>query len=189
MIPRFRHKYHLAVNQAIADINRFFVKTVFNVVDATVCMEGNAPRTGIPRIADAIFAGSDRVSIDSAVARFMGFDPYEIEHLRTSEETGVGRREYELVGDNFESLEFRPPKANRQPIFFWEMSLRKVPMLNSILFDTKIFSLLSWIARQYNSLWWYNLYGKKYAKDIIYNTWYGIEFKELWERTGRTGRL
>lgn len=188
MVPRFRHQYHLVANQAIADINHFFKKTVFNIVDATICMEGDAPRTGIPKIADAVFAGSDRVAIDAAVAKFMGFDPNKIEHLKTAEEMGVGNRKYEIYGDKFRSMAFKPP-TNKQPVFFWEMRLRKVPLLNALIFKTKAFSIFAWFATQYNVAWWYNLYGKKYAKDVIYNTWYGNEFKKLWEKTNGTGKL
>ena len=189
MVPRFRHQYHLVANQAIADINHFFKKTTFNIVDATVSMEGNAPRTGIPKIADAVFAGNDRVAIDTAVATFMGFDPQEIEHLKTAEEMGVGERSYEIVGDEFRKMEFKSPESNKQPIFFWEMSLRKVPLVNKLIFKTKVFDLFAWAATQYNVRWWYNLYGKKYAKDVIENTWYGKEFKDLWDKTNGTGKL
>ncbi|MEM5883201.1 MAG: DUF362 domain-containing protein, partial [Candidatus Aenigmatarchaeota archaeon] len=89
-LPRFRHQYHLVANQAIPDVNNFFRKTTFNVVDATICMEGNAPRTGIPLIRDAIFAGHDRVAIDSAVATFFGFNPRKIEHIVNAEKMGLG---------------------------------------------------------------------------------------------------
>ena len=188
MVPRFRHQYHLVANQAIADINNFFKKTVFNIVDATICMEGDAPRTGMPKIADAVFAGPDRVAIDAAVAKFMGFDPSKIEHLELAEKMGVGSRDYEIFGDEFQSMSFKPP-TNKQPVFFWEMGLRKVPLLNKLIFKTKVFSIFAWLATQYNVVWWYNRYGKKYAKDVIYNTWYENEFKDLWEKTGGTGKL
>lgn len=189
IIPRFRHQYHLVINQSIADINRFSKKTVFNIVDATVCMEGNAPRNGIPIIGDAIFAGNDRVAIDTAVAKFMGFDPNKIKHLQIAEKMGVGTGEYEIVGDKFQSMKFKPAEINKQPTLFCEMSLRKVPFLNTVIFKTRAFNLFAWLATQYNTRWWYNLYGKKYAEEIINNTWYGNEFKELWQRTGCKGKI
>lgn len=185
MLPRFRHQFHLVANQAIPDVNKFFGKTTFNVVDATICMEGNAPRTGIPVICDAIFAGHDRVAIDSAVAKFMNFDPMKIKHITNAAKIGVGQIDFKLVGDVgiFKPKRVKRPEPNKQPIFFWEMSLRKVPILKTLIFKTKVFDLFAWIATQYNTIWWYNLYGKKYAKKIIYNSWYGNEFKEMWERS------
>lgn len=186
MLPRFRHQYHLVAHQAIADVNNFFRKTTFNVVDATVGMDGNAPRTGIPKIFDAILAGDDRVAIDSAVATLMSFDPKKIEHITNAEKMGIGTTEFEIVGDveEFKPVKVVVPEPNKQPIFFWEMSLRKVPVMNTLIFRTKIFDLFAWIATQYNTIWWYNLHGKKYAEDVINNTWYGSEFKPLWEKTG-----
>jgi uncharacterized protein (DUF362 family) len=191
MLPRFRHQFHLVANQAIPDVNNFFRKTTLNVVDATVGMEGNAPRTGIPKIFDAVFAGNDRVAIDSAVATLMSFDPRKVEHIANAEKMGIGKIDFEIIGDK---KEFKPvkvivPEPNKQPIFLLEMSFRKTPILRTLIFKTKIFDFFAWGATQYNVLWWYNLHGKKYAKEIIDNTWYGNEFEELWERTGGTGKL
>jgi uncharacterized protein (DUF362 family) len=188
LIPRFRHQFHMIVNDAIADMNNFFRKTTYNVVDATICLEGNAPRTGVPKVCDVIFAGHDRVSIDTAAAKFMGFNP-KIPHILESEKRGVGETKYTIVGDKFYVDEFVKPEANKQPIFFWEMLMRKVPVANYLIFQTPIFRFFAWGATKYNTLWWYNLKGKKYAKEIIFNTWYGEEFKPLWERTGGKGTI
>jgi len=191
LLPRFRHQYHLVANQAIPDVNNFFRKTTFNVVDATVCMEGNAPRTGIPLIRDAIFAGNDRVAVDSAVATFFGFNPRKIKHIVNAEKMGLGSIEFEIIGDReeFKPEKVKPPEPDKQPIFFFEMRLRKVPVINFLIFRTKIFDFFAWCATQYNTVWWYNFHGKKYAEEIIYNTWYGNEFRELWERTGGKGKI
>ena len=93
-------------------------------------MEGNAPRTGIPKVCDAIFAGNDRVSIDSAVATFFGFDPRKIEHIVNAEKIGIGEIDFEIIGDKkeFKPMKLIPPKPNQQPIFFWEMFFRKIPV-------------------------------------------------------------
>ena len=182
LLPRFRHQYHLVANQAIPDVNNFFRKTTFNVVDATIFMEGDAPRTGIPKVCDSIFAGHDRVAIDTAVATFMGFNPQEIEHIKNAEKMGIGEMKFKIIGDKFQTFEFKRPNPSKQPIFLLEMNLRKVPLINKLIFQTKIFDFFAWGATQYNTKVWYNLYGKRYAKQIIYGTWYGKEFKELWER-------
>jgi uncharacterized protein (DUF362 family) len=190
LVPRFRHQYHLVADQAIADVNKFFKKkTVLNVVDATVCMEGNGPRTGEPKICDLILASNDRVALDAAVAKYMGFDPYRIEHIKLAEEIGVGERKYNIVGDDFYINRFKPPDKDKQPVFFWELRMRKIPVLNALIFRTKIFDFFAWVVTQYNSSLWYNSHGKKYAKAVIENSWYGNEFKELWDRTGGTGKL
>ena len=191
LLPRFRHQYHLVANQAIPDVNNFFRKTTFNVVDATICMEGNAPRTGVPIIFDSILAGNDRVALDSAVATLFGFNPRKIEHIVNAEKMGLGNIDFEIIGDKkeFKPKKVKAPEPNKQPIFLLEMNLRKVPIVNFLIFRTKIFDFFAWGATQYNTVWWYNFHGKKYAKKIIYETWYGNEFKELWERTGGKGKI
>jgi len=189
LIPRFRHQYHIYVNDVIADINKFFSKTTYNVVDATICLEGNAPRTGIPKICDVIFAGHDRVSIDTAAAVFMGFDPKKIGHILESEKRGVGETKYTIVGDKFYVDKFIEPEPSKQPIFFWEMLMRKVPIASYLIFRTPLFKIAAWGATKYNTLWWYNLTGKKYAKEIIFDTWYGKEFRPLWDRSGGKGTI
>ncbi len=190
LIPRgVRHNYHLLVNQVIADINNYFKKTTYNVVDGTVTMEGDAPRTGTPKITNVIFAGSDRVAIDTVVAKFMGLEHKKIDHIILSEKMNVGSTKYEIIGDKFYIDKFAKPKPNRQPIFLLEMNFRKVPILRDIMFKTKLFDILAWGATQYNSIIWYNLKGKKMAEKIIYKTQYRKEFENLWEKTGKTGKL
>lgn len=186
MLPKFRHQFHLVVNQAIPDVNVFFRKTTFNIVDATIGMEGNGPRTGIPKIFDAIFAGCDRVAVDSAVATFMRFNPRKIEHIVNAEKIGVGRTDFEIVGDvsTFKPVMTVAPRMNTHPVFLLERSCRKTPVLNTLIFRTKIFDFFAWCATQYNTTWWYNLYGKKYTEEIISNSCYGDEFRRLYERAG-----
>lgn len=184
MLPTFRHQFHLVVNQAIPDVNNFFRKTTFNIVDATIGMEGNGPRTGIPKIFDAIFAGHDRVAVDSAVATFMSFNPKRIEHIVNAEKTGIGKINFEIVGNKkrFKPIKTIAPKINKHPVFLLERTCRKTPILNTLIFRTKMFDFFAWCATYYNATWWYNFYGKKYTEEIIHNTWYGNEFKELRER-------
>jgi len=185
MVPRFRHQYHLVADQCIADINFYFKKTAFNVVDGTIMMEGNAPRTGIPRVEDVIIAGADRVAIDYTVAKYMGFDADKVGHIARAEEMGVGsRKNIRLIGDvnDFKIQNFKKPEPDKQPIFFWEMHLRKVPVVKQIIFDTPIFRIFSEIATLYNTKVWYNIHGKKYTKQILETSWYRAEFEDLVKR-------
>ncbi len=190
LIPRgVRHNYHPLVNQVIGDINNYFKKTTYNLVDGTITMEGDAPRTGIPKITNVIFAGNDRVAIDTMAAKFMCLDPRKIDHIKFSEKMGVGSMKYEVIGDKFFTDKFVKARPNKQPIFLLEMNFRKVPILKEIIFKTKFFDVFAWGTRQYNSVIWYNSKGKKMAENVIYNTWYGQEFEKLWNRTGKTGKL
>jgi len=162
VVPRVRHQYHLVVDDAIADINTLVrPKVAFTLVDGTIGMEGNAPRTGMPKPCDLILASADPVAIDAAVAKYMGFDLPK--HVETASERGLGSLQYNLTGDALEINPFQSPEPDKQPIFFWEMRLRKT-FLKTLLFDTPIFNVLSWIATKYNTFYYYQRYGKKYAK-------------------------
>jgi uncharacterized protein (DUF362 family) len=181
LLPRFRHQFHVVADQAIPDVNFFFKKTAFNIVDGTICMEGNAPRTGVPKICNVIFAGPDRVAIDYTVAKFMGFDADKIKHIEVAEGMGIGsRKNIKIIGDKFEINKFEPPKPGDQPIFKYEMMFRKSP-LKPLIFDTPVFKCMCRIATFYNTKWWYGKKGKKYLGDIL-NSEYADEFMPIVKR-------
>lgn len=171
VVPRVRHQYHLVVDDAIADINTLTrPKLSFNLVDGTIGMEGNAPRTGKPKICDLIFASTDPVATDAAVAKYMGFDVPK--HVRVAAKRGLGSIKYDLIGNELKTYAFEPPSPDQQPIFYFEMGLRKT-FLKSLLFDTPIFDILAWIATKYNTFYYYQRFGKKYAEEIMSSSWYG----------------
>ena len=174
-IPVFRHQFHVVADKMLADINSYLKKIKFVVCDMTVCMEGNAPRTGIPKICDMVIASHDRVAVDSAVATYMGLDPKKIGSIMECEDSGVGTSNFKLIGEEMGVNLFKPPRGDRQPIYIIEMTLRKIPIIKNLVFDTPLFYLGAAGATWYNKVWWYNLKGKKYAKDILENTWYGKE--------------
>jgi uncharacterized protein (DUF362 family) len=176
VVPRVRHQYHLVVDDAIADITSFLrPKLAYTVVDGTICMEGDAPRTGKTKICNIIMASADPVALDAAAAKYMGIPTPK--HVIAAHERGVGELNYTLKGDVFEPNPFLLPNPDKQPIFYWEMTLRKTA-LKPIIFDTSMFEIFSWIATKYNSFWYYRREGIKYAKEIA-NTWYGGEFDKF----------
>lgn len=179
LLPRFRHQFHPVADQAIPDVNNFFRKTTFNIVDGTIGMEGNAPRTGIPKICNVIFAGPDRVAIDYTVAKYMGFDADKIKHIEVAESLGIGsRKDIKIIGDKFEINPFVAPTPNEQPIFKFETMCRKNKILKPIVFDTPIFKCMCKIATFYNTKWWYGKKGKQYIRDIL-KTDYKDEFMPI----------
>ncbi len=165
LLPRFRHQWHPVVNKAIAEINQHF-KPRFAIVDATITMEGNGPRTGIPKITNTIFAGSDLVSVDTAVSRFMGFKNIP-EHIKNCGKKGIGSTNYTIVGDKLRIHKFKKAEWDKQPITLWENRVRRIPIIRELIFNTVLFKIPSFIATKYNTLWWYHLKGKKYTKKIM----------------------
>ena len=144
-------------------------------------MEGNAPRTGHPRICNIVLASSDLVACDIVATKLMGIDPAMVEHIYTCATRGIGSLNYQLVSEVSNPLPWRPfalPDPEWHPIFFWELFLRR-SVFKKLLFDTDMFKLMSWIATQYNTVAWYILRGKKYAREIFQDSYYGHEFKPL----------
>jgi uncharacterized protein (DUF362 family) len=172
VVPRVRHQYHLVVDDAIADITSFLKpKLAYTVADGTICMEGNAPRTGITKICDIIMASIDPVALDTVASKYMGIPVPN--HVKVAAERAVGTLDFALRGDKFEPNPFLPPNPQKQAIFFWEMTLRKTA-LKPVIFDTPLFEIFSWIATKYNSFWYYKREGIKYALEAA-KTWYGKE--------------
>lgn len=177
-----RHQYHSVAHQCIADINNFLKEKIkLSVVDGTIGMEGNAPRTGITKICDVILCGNDIVSVDSAAATYMGFDPKKIKHIVISNNDGIGDINFRLIGDKFTINNFIPGVIKNQAIFKYEMMLRK-SILKGLIFDTPLINLFFRIATAYNKLYYWNKHGKNFLNDILNHPFYGVEFKPLVEK-------
>lgn len=174
-LRELRHNHHLVVDQAICDINEI-VRPVFAVMDGTVGLEGNGPKTGRPKVADLVLASADLVALDSTAARVMGFDPAAIAHLALAAERGLGRLDdaHDRRGDDLESvaLAFRPPSKGL--IQRTEFALRRSP-LRRMAFETRALSLLAFAAKTYNALW-YRSVGEAARRRILRDTRYGAQW-------------
>ncbi len=185
LIPRgVRHNFHPLVDQVIADENSFF-KTKFNVIDGTVAMEGNAPKTGVPKICNVIMASADRVAADYTVARYMGFDPEKIAHLKNSEAMGIGTtKDIEIVGDKFEVNPFVEGIASQNAVLKWERRMRKIPGLRIILFRTPVFAIPAYLAKHYNATWWYRKEGIHVVKKFLETDYGRLLYKPIVKKFG-----
>ncbi len=178
-IPRFRQKFHLILSQAIPEINKA-VPVKFCIADASISLEDNGPVTGIPKITNSVFASYDRVALDSAVAKFIGYDSSNFGYIVNAEKIGLGTRNFNLIGDEMITYKFKPALACKHPIVSWELRLRKTPGLNKLLFETPIFKIPAWCAYKYNSVVWYNKYGREYARNVVKsNKMYNEEFRGI----------
>jgi len=177
-----RHQYHLVFDKAIADINTVLKnKLKFAVVDGTIGMEANGPRTGHPVVCNLIIASPDMVACDAVAVALMGIPLEKVKHIQICARHGIGSLEYELVSDldNLKPVHsFALPDKKWAPIFFWELFFRQ-SFLNKLVFNTEIFKFVSWIATQYNSILWFRLRGNRYAQEIFNDPYYGLEFRRL----------
>lgn len=177
-IPTFRQQLHQVVHEAIPEINKG-LKVSFAVVDATICLEGNGPVNGIPKIVNSIFASNDLVAVDSLAADFIGIGHKNIPYILNSEKIGVGSTKYKVIGDKITSMKFLQPSIGESPIVNMEMKLRKIPILSYLIFKTPLFRIPAFIASRYNTIYWYHFKGKNITKEILKNPLYRQEFLPL----------
>jgi len=100
--------YHPYINEVIVDLNRI-VRPDLCIVDARVGLEGWAgPRT---RRVNAFIMGRNPVSVDSIMARVMGFNSKKIRQLLEAEKFDLGTLNPKVLGSNIESIKvpFNPP--------------------------------------------------------------------------------
>jgi uncharacterized protein (DUF362 family) len=101
---KFKGKYHLkGISKVVVDINTV-LRPALTVIDGFVGMEGQGPIDGTPVQMNLIIAGTDPVATDAAAARVMGFNPYEITHLRKAYEKSLGSSEAQIVGEKLETV-------------------------------------------------------------------------------------
>jgi uncharacterized protein (DUF362 family) len=101
---KFKGKYHMkGISKVIVDINTV-LHSALTIIDGFVGMEGNGPVDGTPVQMNLIIAGTDPVATDATAARIMGFNPYEIAHIRKAHEKGLGKSEAEILGEKIETV-------------------------------------------------------------------------------------
>ena len=85
----------------ILDITRY-AELDLCIIDAIVGLEGVV--TGRPRRLNAIIVGRKPVSVDSTMARLMGFQPEKIRQLAEGEKAGLGTMYPRVLGEELESM-------------------------------------------------------------------------------------
>jgi uncharacterized protein (DUF362 family) len=153
-LDELRHEYHLVLDDALADVNSI-VRPALSVMDATVALEGNGPKSGSPRVVDRILCSTDPVALDTVQAMAMGIDPRSVRHLTTCAERGIGitdRSRIEVRGLSPE--ESGPPfaTARHNAVSRVETLLRK-SAIKKLMFNTPIFRICLVGAKQYYRVW------------------------------------
>jgi len=179
-LPMFRHNYHLVLDAALADINTV-VRPCFALMDATVGLEGNSPKSGIPRVVNRILASGDPVALDAVAAKIMGFDPAAIRHLTECVAAGLGVADLDriaIVGDDDLSLNLRFIPARHNAVSWFELVLRRRPLLRRLFFDTPLFQLCCGATQLYYAAWYYLLgIGRARRDTILTQTPYGAQWR------------
>jgi hypothetical protein len=83
-------KYHrFGIEEVICDVNRAFTPTL-TVIDGTVGGDAWGPLSCTPVYAQTVIASNDVVAADAVACQLMGYDPYNIIHLKMAHEEGLG---------------------------------------------------------------------------------------------------
>jgi uncharacterized protein (DUF362 family) len=106
LIPdKNKAKYHLkGISKVVVDVNTV-LRPALTVIDGFVGMEGRGPVDGAPVRMNVVIAGADVVATDAVACRVMGFNPYEVKHIRRAHEKGLGSIDnVEVVGEKIEDV-------------------------------------------------------------------------------------
>jgi uncharacterized protein (DUF362 family) len=179
-LPMFRHNYHLVLDAALADINTV-ARPCFAMMDATVGLEGNSPKSGKPKVVDRLLASGDFVALDAVAAKIMGFEPERIGHLNQCVAAGLGVSDLQritTVGDDDLSLNLHFVPANHNAVSWFELALRRRPALRKLFFDTRLFGICCKITLAYYAAWYYGLgIGRARRDAILTSTPYGAQWR------------
>jgi uncharacterized protein (DUF362 family) len=179
-LDEMRHEYHLVLDDALADLNSI-VRPALSVMDGTVGLEGNGPKSGRPRIADRILCSTDPVALDTIQAISMGIDPAGVGHLSTCAERGIGtnrreRIEVRGVSPEREPVPFRPARHNAVSLV--ENVLRK-SSAKRLFFNSPVFRLCLLGAKLYYHAWSVAR-GRRLRRRIREHPVYGPQWSPGW---------
>jgi uncharacterized protein (DUF362 family) len=100
-------RYHrFGIEDVICDVNRAFTPNL-TVIDGTVGGEAWGPLSSTPVHSKTVIASNDVVAADAVACQIMGYDPFDIVHLKRAHEEGLG--DAGVVFDPA-SLPYRHPK-------------------------------------------------------------------------------
>lgn len=175
-LETLRHNFHPVLSEALVDLNKL-LKPKFAVMDATIGLEGNGPKSGFPKEMGLVLASGDLVALDATAAQLMGFDPRQIEHLILCEKYGIGTAEQiQVVGESLSDHQTKFLTAKHNAVSGLEVIFRS-SFMRKLIFDTPIFNLMTWGARRYYDLW--DLaYGSRIRKKVLETSVYAPQWTD-----------
>lgn len=159
-LPRLRHNYHPVVNEVLRDLSSV-LRPALSVLDATVALEGDGPKSGRPRICNLVLASRDPVALDTISAEVMGLDHFRIPHLELCAEAGVGVHERSRIRvvdgagaprPELPRFHFTPARHNAVS---WVESFLRTTAARRLIFESPLLIPLCWAARLWYWIWYY----------------------------------
>jgi uncharacterized protein (DUF362 family) len=148
---------------------------VFAVMDGVFAGDGPGPRAIRVHEKDILLASADQVAIDAISAKLQGFDPMEIDFIRTAHERGLGvgdPRDIEITGYDI-SLEEAwnfvrvDSFASRS-----ESLIQRSPLgrIESPL-QSQVFAVAHAASNAYQNLCWFPIVGRSQVKTALESKW------------------
>lgn len=175
-LQTLRHQFHPVLSPALVDVNTL-VRPRFAVMDGTVALEGNGPKSGQPKEMNLVLASGDLVALDTVAAQIMGFAPDRIEHLQLCARHGLGTADPERItirGASIDAVQTPLVPAKHNAVSGVEMVLRQ-SFFRWLAFDTPLFQLACWGARRYYDLW--DLLVGRGLREQVLASGYGPQWK------------
>lgn len=89
-------KYHrFGIENVVYEVNKAFTPHL-TIIDGTVGGEAFGPLSSKPVDFQTIIASNDVVAADAIACRLMGYDPFDIDHVKRAHEGGVGYADVEF---------------------------------------------------------------------------------------------
>jgi uncharacterized protein (DUF362 family) len=177
-LRELRHNYHLVVDEALAILNRV-LRPAFAVMDGTIGLEGNGPKSGRPRVADLVLASGDLVALDTIAATVMGIAPDEVAHLATCAAAGLGVNrlaEIDVRGLPLAAAIQPFQRGRNNTVAVVEILLRR-SALRRLVFETPLLRLMSLGAKAWYWGWYYLYRGRRYRQAILAHPYYGAQWR------------
>jgi uncharacterized protein (DUF362 family) len=186
-LNEMRHEHHLVLDDALADLNSI-VRPALALMDGTVGLEGNGPKSGRPRVADRILCSADPVALDTVQAISMRIDPGTIVHLARCAERGIGTNDpsrIRIVGldPNRDPVPFLPARHNA--VSSVETLLRG-SFAKWLFFDTPLFRICLLGAKAYYHAWTWARAGRIWREARAHPV-YGPQWKPGWSGLAAAG--
>lgn len=170
-----RHQFHLELSRALVDVNSL-VQPRFAVMDGTIALEGDGPKSGTPKEMGLVLASANLVGMDATAARIMGFDPFQIEHLRLCGAHGLGSLDgFPLIGESVGAVSSPFRRAKHNAVSWVELALRR-SAVRALIFDTYALRVMSWGARRYYDLWDYAV-GSRLRRELFLRSGYAAQWQ------------
>jgi len=169
-----RHHYHLKIHEILVDLLRVqkeYCKSLFAIADGTIAMDGGGPRTGKPCIKNYILASGDMVAIDAVGTKMIGYNPWDIGHIKLAHEEGLGigdLDQIQLVGDDISDVNFCF-RAKKDPVIYFDRLFRG-SIFEPLVFRTELFNVPRLISHYLRDIWLKTI-GQRRINEIMKTGW------------------